>query len=74
MEVQAERLSLSWRQKAAIFILRYGYANYVPGSRANAIIVLARDWERSPPGTIWEAVGKRAQARLRRNRVRRQSY
>jgi hypothetical protein len=57
-------MRLTYRQRLAIFCLRYGYANWVPGSWINAILLLGPDKDWPPRGTVWQSIGPRAQRRL----------
>jgi hypothetical protein len=52
------------RQKAVIFFLKYGYANRVPGSWINAMLLANAEDRDLPSDTYWNAIGERAQRRL----------
>lgn len=62
------------RQKIAIILLRFGYANHVPGCWMNAVLILGPEEDWPPRGTVWDAIGARAQRRLARRGFTRDQY
>lgn len=65
------------KQRAAVALLRYGYAFYIPGSWLNAILLLGpeEEWPGWPQhGVVWDTVGARAQRRLQRTGFVRSDY
>lgn len=55
---------LSLRQKAVIWFLKYGYANRIPGSWVNAVLLGNPEDRKLPRDTYWNAIGERARQRL----------
>lgn len=55
---------LSLRQRSVVWFLKYGYANYIPGSWANAMLLANAEDRKLPSDTYWNAIGERARQRL----------
>jgi hypothetical protein len=56
---------LGKRHLLAIYLVRYGYANRVPGSWMIAATLVGPD--RFPPGTFWNEFGERGRSRMLKN-------
>lgn len=64
MSLLQTRTDLSFRQRSVIWFLKYGYANRIPGSWINAVLLANAEDRNLPPDTYWNAIGERAQQRL----------